>query len=197
MWFLLYVYSNTAVSFGSHQVKKCLPACAKCADSYLAYAPCLIQAIAIHWNILWYPVILLRTVKDLTRLGRCAGWSVPSLSAYVWRHIFAWHCPFYDPELNYHGQFFFFIFLALTLAFSSISDYQKCETCSYLTWHIISSLHGLKHCSIILWPQPIFNGLMTLTFFFFASALALSPFLINYITYSHQMWYTFSPWSES
>ena len=69
----------------------------------------------------------------------------------------------------------FFILLALTLAFSSISDYQKCETCSYLTWHIISSLHGLKHCSIILWPRPIFNGLMTLTFFFFC----ISPSIIS------------------
>ena len=32
-----------------------------------------------------------RTVKALVRLRGCAGWSGPSLSAYAWRQVFAWH----------------------------------------------------------------------------------------------------------
>ena len=32
-------------------------------------------------------------MKGLIRLCGCAGWSRPSLSAYAWRHVFAWRGP--------------------------------------------------------------------------------------------------------
>ena len=44
-------------------------------------------------------------MKALIRLCGCRGWSGPSLSAYAWRHIFAWDGPHYfseDWNINCH-----------------------------------------------------------------------------------------------
>ena len=37
-----------------------------------------------------------RIAKALIRLRGCTGWSGPSLSAYIWRHVFAWHGQYYS-----------------------------------------------------------------------------------------------------
>ena len=49
-------------------------------------------SIETFYSIRWY--MFGRTVKALIRLRGCAGWSRSLLSAYDWRHIFAWSSSF-------------------------------------------------------------------------------------------------------
>ena len=56
-----------------------------------------VLSIETFYSIQWF---CLRTAKALIRLRGCAGWSGPSLSAYVQRHVFAWRGLYYLNQMN-------------------------------------------------------------------------------------------------
>ena len=110
------------IYMGRVKRKKCLRACAKCADShYPTYAQRLIRAFALHWNIFSSKWFCLRIAKALIRLRGCAGWSGPSLSAYAWRHgLFAWRGPCFASR--YLGNMISFV---CTCKMSPILSYHR------------------------------------------------------------------------
>ena len=62
---------------------------------------------------------------------------------------------------------------------------------NHLTWQVLSPLHGLKQCSVILLSSPIFQGQMTHVFKSSLEIRSISQ--VDCMTFNDQTWNTLSP----
>ena len=89
-WHFLYSAWQRLKNIGRVKRKKCIRACARCAEdiilSMLKVSSGPLLSIDSFYSVKWCKQ---RTAKALIRLRICAVWSGPSLSAYARRHVFA------------------------------------------------------------------------------------------------------------